>query len=529
MDAMARAGALAVLNGSALELLVARLRALARLLRELAASTLRASPVGWFGAGRRAYDAAAGRAAGQLLAQAGTLEAVGLALGALADTLHAVQAEAAQARRIVSTGTAGALGPIESELGPALTAFDDADRRCAALLFDALLGPAMARVGVTPTGSAVLAATLGSRAAALSGDATRPRRLPEDPVAVSLWWAGKSVQARDQLGPTTWFGSHFLAGRDGMPTRFRDTANRARLAQALEAAKREYTDLAGVLVHGLVSGLEVFARELPWPLSWAASKLDPLLNPAKQRLVALQRLTKALERKGSELLEFDGSGDGRALVASADVDTSRNVAVLVPGMNIELDDISRLLGESAAVAAAAGAGSAVVTWLGYDTPSVWQVAGDGKAEAGAIRLIAFTRGERVTATLRQRVTVIGHSYGTLVAGLAAKQAPIADNLVLLASPGVEASSATELKVPAGHVWAVRAGTDPIQAVFWPAELGHLLGLPEPRVFGPDPAAGSFGAAHFGVGGAYGHSGYYTSGSQSLHNLGRIVSGRPTTR
>ena len=142
-----------------------------------------------------------------------------------------------------------------------------------------------------------------------------------------------------------------------------------------------------------------------------------------------------------------------------------------------------------------------------------------------MELQRFTAGLRSTAAARQHVTVIGHSYGTLVAAIAARGGLAADDLVLLASPGVEATHASQLHLPPGHVWAARAADDPIQLVFWPARLGKLFGLPVPQVFGPDPAEAAFGARHFDTGGAHGHSGYFTPGSRSLDNLGRIVSSR----
>ena len=520
MDAIVAAAALAPLDGAALDLLVARLRAVAHLLRDLAAATGRASPAGWSGAGQRAYDAAVARTMAMLAGYAGALEVAGLALSALSVTLYSVQAEEAQARRIVAAGASDALVPIGSQLRPALQAFDDADQRAAVILFDAFFGLPLAR-------QAGVGIALATRAALLFGDATRPRRLPEDPVAVSLWWAGVPVQARSAFSAMPGVGGQFLAGRDGMPVSYRDASNRARLEQALRSSERAYSAAMHSLIPGLVAGLQVFMQELPWPLPWVGRHIDPGADRTKRRVEALRQLTRDLTRPGSKLLEFDAKGDGRAVVASGDVETSASVAVLVPGMSVELDDVSHLISESDALVRAAGTGSAVVAWLGYDAPSVLQTAADGKAKAGARELSSFVRGVRATAALHQRVTVIGHSYGTLVAGLAAKQAPIADDLVLLASPGVEASSAAQLMVPAGHVWAARAPTDPIQLVFWPAILGKLVGLPEPLVFGPDPASGSFGAVHFGVGGAYGHSGYFRDGSQSLENLGRIVSGRPT--
>jgi hypothetical protein len=303
----------------------------------------------------------------------------------------------------------------------------------------------------------------------------------------------------------------------------RDAVNRRRLADALSNAQRDYQralprDLPGQLTLAL-------ERLAPWPLSWVVHSFDSASNAAATRLAALRALTQTLQAPGSELLEFDPSGDGRAVVASADVDADRAVAVLVPGMNTDLADVPRLATEISRLVATAGPGTAVVTWLGYDAPSTLQVASDAKAKAGAAELETFTEGLRATGDMHQHLTVIGHSYGTVVAGIAARRGLPADDLVLLGSPGVEASRASQLRLAPGHVWAARAASDPIQLVFWPADLGELVGIRIPEVFGPDPTSVAFGARGFGVGGAYGHSGYFTPGSESLANLGRIVSGR----
>jgi hypothetical protein len=533
VDAIAAAAALSAVDAYPLELLVQRLRAVAVLLRDLAAGLGRASPPGWSGAGQRAYDAAAGRAVGLLERQAGVLEVVGPALVALSATLSAVQSEAAQGRRIAvvdSTDAAG-LTSVSSQLQLALQAFDDADRRTAALLIDAVLGVPLTQLGRVGSGvgAGFGVVSLRSRAAVLLGDATRPRRIPGDAVGVTLWWAGLSTESQAALraGP---LAALSLAALDGMPAKVRDAINRVRLGAALASAEREAA--AHGFAEGLLTGLgyetKVVARQLPWPLSWVATALTPDTQRLHRRVKALQELTKELRRPGSELLSFDGRGDGRAVVASGDVESSVRIAVLVPGMSTELEDVPRLIDASDAVAAAAGAGTVAVAWLGYDAPTVLQVASDAKAKIGAKALRLFTEGVRATAAVRQRVTVIGHSYGTLVAAIAARQAPAPDDLVLVGSPGVEAKSAADLTVPAGHVWAARSATDPIEAVFLPGRLASWLGLPAPLVFGPDPTSAAFGATHFSVGGAYGHSGYYTSGSQSLANLGRIVAGRPTS-
>ena len=185
-------------------------------------------------------------------------------------------------------------------------------------------------------------------------------------------------------------------------------------------------------------------------------------------------------------------------------------------------------------AARPGDGLAVVAWLGYDTPRVSQVASTQLALTGADRLTSFIGSLRITAP-HADVTVVGHSYGTLVAAEAARHGMVADRLIFVGSPGVEAARATDL-LPAGQVWAARARDDPIQAVFATEEISRwmlggpvgLLTLRKLRVdrFGPDPTGRSFGARRFSVAGSQGHSDYFRPGSTSVRNITRIVTGRP---
>ena len=66
-------------------------------------------------------------------------------------------------------------------------------------------------------------------------------------------------------------------------------------------------------------------------------------------------------------------------------------------------------------------------------------------------------------------TVIGHSYGTLVVGAAASTALAADDVVLVASPGIDVDHVQDLRLagidPAEnrhHVYATASPTDPIR-------------------------------------------------------------------
>ncbi len=494
------------------ERLADRLRSVTNVLAGAAAALSGAAPVGWSGAGSLAWTGRLAELRGRLRALAGQLESVSLALSALAAVLREVHAETVATRRVLASAGPELGAPGVRQLESVLTALDEVDRRCAAVVGDVLL------IRLVPRQSGVVAISPGAAAAALSREVAAIPVAPADPAAVSVWWAGLSPPARRALG-SSW-ASRATADRDGVPARVRDALNRRQLAYAIAAAEEDYARASDPGPAGRL--MQAFGYLAPWPVSLLLP--DPARR-ARQRLLALTRLRAALT-PAAELLEFDPVGDGRAVIASGDVEVGRSVAVLVPGMSTELDDVPQLLREIVQVAAVAGPGVVAVAWLGYDTPGVLDVASAAKARAAAPVLDRFASSLRVIARSRQHITIIGHSYGTLVAGLAARSRLPADDLVLLGSPGVGADRAAQLGVPAGHVWAARAPTDPIQAVFWPGKVAGALGLPRPEVFGPDPAASAFGARHFSTAGASGHSGYFDTGTTSVENLGRIVSGRP---
>src|SRR5439155_7923829 len=112
------------------------------------------------------------------------------------------------------------------------------------------------------------------------------------------------------------------------------------------------------------------------------------------------------------------------------------------------------------------------------------------------------------------VTVVGHSYGSLVAARAAGVQPGAvDELVVLGSPGVGADRAADVPVPDGHLWVGAASGDPVSRVSW---------------FGADPAAAAFGGRRFNAESSDGasplaqHCGYLEPGGEALTAVARIA-------
>ena len=131
------------------------------------------------------------------------------------------------------------------------------------------------------------------------------------------------------------------------------------------------------------------------------------------------------------------------------------------------------------------------------------------ARQGADALVDFVRALHTNA----RIHVFGHSYGSVVVGLAAHELDVA-NIVFTGSPGVRADSVEDLHTSA-KVWALRSDGDwmrfvPNVRLF---DLGH----------GTSPADDDFGATVLRFEGGK-HDTYYKPGSATLTALARIAAG-----
>lgn len=227
------------------------------------------------------------------------------------------------------------------------------------------------------------------------------------------------------------------------------------------------------------------------------------------------------------LLGFDPRGAGRGIEVFGDLTTAEHIAVVVPGVGWTLSGLLADRGNDPAGPVTAGlhlyraAGrvapstrTAVVVWLGYDPPAGIDLDAveSRRAIDGAGPLRRFVEG----LPGRADVSLVCHSYGAVVCGRAARAGARVDELVAVAAPGMDASSAGDLG-PLTRVWAALDSSDPMR--FTPfvriAGLGH----------GADPTDPAFGALVFRTGTAHGHAGYFSPGTESLTNLARIVTGR----
>lgn len=223
-------------------------------------------------------------------------------------------------------------------------------------------------------------------------------------------------------------------------------------------------------------------------------------------------------------LTFDGRGEGQATEVFGDLAHADRVAVLVPGSDTSLDTYDRFRATALNLHRqltrdAPNSRTAVVSWLGYRTPRTVSttVLTAGRADQAAPHLREFIRRLHAVTGREAHVTLVCHSYGTVVCGRAAAGLAMSD-IALIGSPGTGADSAADLNTPA-RVWAARGGDDWVGGV--PHVSADLFGTTVG--FGTDPVSPAFGA-HVFAAGDVGHSDYFSPGSASLANLARIVLG-----
>ncbi|MEU3612981.1 alpha/beta hydrolase [Streptomyces sp. NPDC006872] len=344
-------------------------------------------------------------------------------------------------------------------------------------------------------------------------------------------------------------------------------------------ARRWFRALLAVLITAAVVGPLTAAAASPQIPAPAPADLAPVTAATLEKAYAANRANAALAARmaaahgdrhraaadegfaspSRTLLAFDGRGQGRATEVFGDLAHADRVAILIPGSDTSLDTYARFragaaalyerlegesgapgesgtgresgmgrasgpgresgTGQEAGTGRTSGARTAVVAWLGYTTPGTVSatVITPARADEAAPELREFLRGLRTLTGPDTHVSLLCHSYGTVVCGRAAPGLDVSD-LVLLGSPGTGVDTVAGLRTRA-RVWAARGADD------WVADVPHVsvdlfgttVGL------GADPMSASFGA-HVFAAGAGGHSDYFRPGSAALANIARIVLG-----
>jgi Alpha/beta hydrolase len=351
-----------------------------------------------------------------------------------------------------------------------------------------------------------------------------------DPAAIRRWWDSLSLAQQvavmaahpEQLGNT-----------DGLPAEVRDEANRLVMADDLVRLEDKERD-------GTLSRLERDAlaniRKAISNLDARESHIDPISGEHTHAQLYIY-----------EPYAFDG--DGRLAIATGNLDSANHVAVMVPGMGSNMQGMSpgRSLNVYDESRWASGDSVAVLDWVGYDAPSgtslhnhdIIGVVNQRMARAGAEQLAADVDGLRASrAADPAHLTVIGNSYGSTTAGIAAGRFDLdADDLILTGSPGVPVGDAGKLSTGHDHTWVGSASGDLVTALGrtgWtdPSDVAARL-IPGVELMGNDPAEDDFGANRFQAenldrGGHWNvadHGRYYDQNTESLYNIAAITTGQ----
>ncbi|GHJ28695.1 alpha/beta hydrolase [Streptomyces hygroscopicus] len=325
------------------------------------------------------------------------------------------------------------------------------------------------------------------------------RALPDpygSPRTLSRWFDSLTKAQTDRLVrryPLT------VGNLNGAPAALRYRANRVALAQA-RTAERKRMD-------------------------------DPRLTPLG-RADAAQRMHRYQDLLGTgrQIFSFDPSGAGRAAEVFGDLAHANRVSIVVPGVDTNILTFEKTGRPYTATVGMARAlyenershapdiKTAVIAWADYTSPAgIGMDAATGKLAAqGAVRLRAVVN----ALPSLSRVSLMCHSYGSVVCGIAARDLPPkVTDIAVAGSPGMRAAHVSDLGTSA-RVWAMRDSGD------WIEDIPHLEfgGLGH----GADPVSSGFGARVLSAAGADGHAGYFEPGTTSLDNFARVGIGAVTS-
>ncbi|ADB35895.1 protein of unknown function DUF1023 [Kribbella flavida DSM 17836] len=220
--------------------------------------------------------------------------------------------------------------------------------------------------------------------------------------------------------------------------------------------------------------------------------------------------------RARQFLHVDPDGQGRAVEVLGELDAAGNVAVLVPGMGNSLDTFRDQSDRGNLIQQEAGPGTAVVVWLDYPSPpDIPAAISPAPAQEAGPQLAKFLAEVDGIKPVTAKLTVIGHSYGSVVTGYALRAGARADRVVLTGSPGAGrgVDAAAELVPPGTSLYVERAPGDVVSYTQW---------------HGPDPAnysdAVRMATNAPGADPVRGHDEYYRTNTESLRNIGRVIRG-----
>jgi Alpha/beta hydrolase len=227
---------------------------------------------------------------------------------------------------------------------------------------------------------------------------------------------------------------------------------------------------------------------------------------------------KGLLSTGSSLVMYDPSQDHYG-VLWGNIDAS-HVALFVPGVGND-GTVPGWVNSAHTIQQTAGPDSAVIVWKGYHDPGdhgTLDIANAGftsRAETGATALTGFATGGLQLGS-NQSLTIVAHSYGSVVAGVAmADDGLKPTNVVTAGSPGMTVDNVGQLHLNSSQFYAEQAPKDIV--------ANNLGGL------GNDPTSPSFGSTRLatnapGLPSVSGHSQYFTPGTKAVQDIASVIDG-----
>ena len=371
----------------------------------------------------------------------------------------------------------------------------------------------------------------------------------EGPTYIASLWASLSPDAQALL-----LRDHpeIIGNLDGVPFDVRVAANRVNITNALADVQQSIPDLEQRLSEAQARWDENLASGTPdgtlgAELSTEISQLEQELDDARRHAEMYDRLlnedTVRYENgarttgRGHQVVLFDPENGAFAeIVGNLDAAT-QNIAVMVPGtgsnfLNMTGPDSAYDRCESFVTAddVKPDGSLAVVSWIGGPLPQDLITEAPQARFAGdlAPRLASFTDG--LTNPGDVPVTVVGHSYGGSVVGLAEARGMHVDRVLHVesagAGPGV--GDIDEYAYPDTDRYSMTAPGDLIgysqgvESLDWghgadPDGLSGVVQLETGLVRADDPSSG---VLH----GPGAHSGVFTRGSTAFNNILGVMTG-----
>lgn len=368
-----------------------------------------------------------------------------------------------------------------------------------------------------------------AEAALINPGLTLPEPPPNaTPSQNSAWWAtlspaGRAILIRDRPGA--------IGAMDGLPAEHRDKANRAVFQHQYDDLKHQRDEIQRKL-----NGMKESDPRQMDDYHELEDQRDALDNKLKGMGQIDDRLNKPLPgQPPAFLLGINPASSGQAIIAIGNPDHAQNVTTYVPGTTSGLNDgmvkdISRADVMLQAAQKINPAPTSVITWAGYDAPqSLPDAASTSFADRAETGLRSFQDGLSAAHDPGPtNTTVLGHSYGTTVVGQTARDMGLAaDNVVMVASPGVGVQHANELRLDGvaqdqvgQHIYSTKSAVDPVPAL---TNFGNpMADAIDP--LGPDPTTGWFGGQRFESNATAGHSDYWEFESKSLRGIANIIAG-----